>query len=107
MYIHPFSTSHQPPLSKEKLAINESWKVIPALHLIFFVHMYSCHLPAYVQPSNVSATYDCVKVELIGPTLMFEYVTEAPGDLDSTSTGTPELTSHVPRAAPGLLEVVG
>jgi len=39
--------------------------------------------------------------------LIFEYVTEAPGDAASTSAGTPEVTAHVPRAAPGWVAVVG
>jgi hypothetical protein len=54
------------------------------------------------------STYDVAeKVELIGPTLMLEYVTDAPGDWDSTSAGTPEEVAHVPRAAPGPVFVVG
>ena len=72
---------------KRKSAVNESYKVTPALGLAIFTRMYDGFTPSYVQSSNTFSTYYCVKVELIGPTLMFEYVTEAPGDAASTSAG--------------------
>jgi hypothetical protein len=46
-------------------------------------------------------------VELIGPNLMFEYVTLAPGLEASTSAGTPLVTAQVPRGPPGPVLVVG
>jgi len=48
-----------------------------------------------------------VKVLLMGPNLMLEYVTEAFGDCASTSFGSPLVVGQVPRAEPGLVAVVG
>ena len=44
-----------------------------------------------------------VYVLLIGPHLMLENVTEAPGEFFSTSVGLPEVAEHVPRVTPGAL----
>jgi hypothetical protein len=43
------------------------------------------------------------KVELMGPHLMLEKVTEALPEADSTSVGAPEVVAQDPRAAPGVL----
>jgi len=48
-----------------------------------------------------------VKVLLMGPNLMLEYVTEAFGDCDSTSFGLPLVVGQVPRTEPGMVAVVG
>jgi len=44
-----------------------------------------------------------VYVLLMGPHLMLEKVTEAPGEFASTSAGTPEFAEQVPRVTPGAL----
>lgn len=44
-----------------------------------------------------------VKVELMGPHLMLEKVTEAFGESASTTTGFPESAEQVPRVTPGVL----
>jgi hypothetical protein len=43
------------------------------------------------------------KVVPMGPVLMFEYTTVAPGVWLSTSAGLPEVVEHVPRATPGAV----
>jgi hypothetical protein len=43
------------------------------------------------------------KVELMGPHLMLEKVTEALPELVSTSVGAPEVVAQDPRATPGVL----
>lgn len=43
-----------------------------------------------------------VKVLLIGPHLMLEYVTDAPGEFASTSAGTPDEALQEPRLTPGV-----
>ena len=50
--------------------------------------------------------YVAVNVELIGPTLMLEYVTDAEADLLSTSVGTPEEVAQEPRADPSLCRLM-
>jgi hypothetical protein len=47
--------------------------------------------------------YVALNVELMGPHLMLEYVTEALADLDSTSVGAPESLPQVPRETPATL----
>ena len=48
------------------------------------------------------------KVELIGPHLMLEYVTEAPGESASIVAGTPESAEQPPRVTPrALADFVG
>ena len=60
--------------------------------------------PDPLEPVEVPA----LNVELIGPHLMLEYVTEALPEADSTVAGTPESAEQAPRVTPGLLgDLVG
>lgn len=48
-------------------------------------------------------TEPAAKVELMGPHLMLEKVTEEPPEAASTSTGRPEVVAQLPRATPGVV----
>lgn len=70
------------------------------------LHIYNPPLPLYLTEA-IQEPAGCLNVLPIGPNLMFEYVTLAPGLLLSTSAGTPDVTSQVPLGPPGALFVVG